>query len=211
MKVLRFGRVLAATLALAACSEDPTQSGTGQAHYIEASSTTTFQEAGRPFSLSTWVRDSRGNRLAEPVTAVANDAGIRVDSSIYHRETSETRIFITPLLLDTTAFLTVSGGGLISTIYVKSLPAALRLTLPSFLPSGFTAHAIVDALDAQGNVIAANVSYRVTSSDTTKIKANPSGSFTARSPGLVTLTFTGPGGKITKTGDILVVPLPFSH
>jgi hypothetical protein len=197
--------VPAVALALSACSDDPTSSGTGDANYIELSRTTTFQEAGRQFSISAFVRDERGNRLAQEIGATSSSAGIRVDSTVFEAATSETRLWITPLALDTTSYVVVTAGTLVDTLFVKSLPASLAINFANTIGSGATATPTVNALNSTGGVIATNVPYKVTSSDTTKLFVNPDGSITARGTGLATLTFTGPGGKITGTKDVTVV------
>lgn len=205
-----FSCLLPAVFALTACSEDPTVPGTGDAAYIELSRSTTFQEAGRPFSVSAFVRDERGNRLPTAVTATSSGASVRVDSAIFNPATSETRIWVTPVGLDSTATITATAGSLSATLKVASLPASLAITLPATIGSGANATATVNALNATGGVIGTNVKFTVVSSDTNKVKVNPDGSLTARGTGLVTLTFTGPGGKITATKDVTVVPGTFS-
>lgn len=198
----------AAALALTACSEDPTASGTGTPARIELSRNTTFQEVGRQATVSAWVRDAAGNRLSEAVTAVANGSGVTIDSLIFHPETSESRIFITPTAIDTTAFVVVTAGSLSDTVYVSALPASLRITLADSIGSGATLTPTVTGLSATGATLG-TVKYSVSSSDQTKVVVNANGSITARGTGLATLTFTGPGGKVTATKDIRVVPGAF--
>ncbi|HEX6560128.1 MAG TPA: hypothetical protein VF021_11715, partial [Longimicrobiales bacterium] len=158
---------------MAACeSKDPTDSGTGSAARIELSRATTFQEVGRQATVSAWVRDAAGNRLAEPVTAAASGSGVTIDSLIFHPETSESRIFITPSAIDTTGFVVVTAGSLSDTVYVKALPAGLRITLADSIGSGATLTPTVAGLSATGASLG-SVNYQLSSSDTTKVVVNP--------------------------------------
>lgn len=218
MRSTKFVRLLScllpvAALALSACEgKDPTSNGSGAAALLDVSRSTTNQEVGRPFSISAYVRDVNGNRLAIASTAALTGSGFTLDSTVFRTETSETRFFLTPIRIDTTAFLVISAGSLTDTTFLRAYPGQLRVlksSLPDTLLSGQTYTPKLVALSVNGDSLQV-VPYKVEladRADSTKVFVNTDGTITARATGTgVAITFTGPGGALTTQRFLTVAP-----
>ena len=105
---------------LAACSEDPTASGSGEPEAIVTTRSLTNQTVGTPFSITAYTLDKNAQRMAGELAAQPNSGSLTIDSIIYVHELLETRIFIKPTAKTAAAgeTLTVSGHGLTKDVTV---------------------------------------------------------------------------------------------
>lgn len=220
MNVRTFVRALsAATVAVLplflalACSEDPTEAGTGEPAALLLSRETTFQSVGGSFNITVRVTDNKGTRLATPVSATSTDGSVvRVDSIVTVAELTETRVFLTSLVFDTIGTGVVfTAADLEETLTVVGLPATLAVTpIEDTLLSGDSAVITVEGLDVNGTSFGP-VPFEITDiGDESIVEATPSGSaVSGKAPGVTIVEVTGPGGALTATSRFTVVPAPF--
>lgn len=214
VRALCGGAVAALPLVLAlACSEDPTEAGTGEPAALVLSRQTTFQSVAASFNVSVRVTDDKGTRLDVPISAVSgNEDIIKVDSTVFVRELTETRVFLRSVDFDPIGTDVVfTAASLEATLTVISLPASLAITpIADTVLSGDSAVISVDGVDANGMNFGP-VPFEITDiSDETIVEATPSGAaVTAKAPGVTIVTVTGPGGELTATSRFTVVPAPF--
>lgn len=212
VRALFGGTVAALPLLLAlACSEDPTEAGTGEPAALVLSRQATFQSVGALFNITVRVTDSRGTRLSIPISAASMDDGIiAVDSTVTVPELTETRVFLKSLVFDTLGTdVVVSAGSLADTLTVISLPASLLIT-----PAGLavtvhdTTQVTVEGLDVDG-VSFGPVPVDVTDEgDTLVVALLPDFRAAARAPGISIIEVTGPGGELTATSRFTVGAVP---
>jgi hypothetical protein len=105
---------------MAACSEDPTASGSGEPEAIVTTRSLTNQTVGTKFSITAYTLDKNAQRMTGALDATANGAGLHIDSIVYVHEVLETRIFVNALSKTAAAgqTLTVSGHGLTKDVTV---------------------------------------------------------------------------------------------
>ena len=126
MKIGKIARllVLVAPLALtlAACSDDPTSEGVGDAFAIVTNKSATTLGVGETFTLVAQVVDRAGTPLpiqvqatsAKPASVVLNN-----DSTKFVPELQETRFQARTLKVDASAPLILTAGALTDTVFVK--------------------------------------------------------------------------------------------
>jgi hypothetical protein len=195
---------------LAACQDDPTSSGRGDPLQLIVDRTTTFQSVGASFTIRARVEDRYGNRLDPTMIGAAssNAAVVRVDSVVAVPELGEARAFLTAVSMGA-ARVTFSGGGLTATTDVTLYPASLMGVAADTLGSGESVQITVLGLTTAGTSFG-EVAFTVTNpGDTLVASVTPEGLVTAKAPGATAITVTGPGGEITTTINIVVVPGTF--
>lgn len=103
----------AALVGLAACSDDPTSSGSGTPEAIVTSRSITTQTKGTHFSITAYAVDKNLQRMPGELTAAPAGGAVTVDSIRYVHELLETRIFLNAANTSTTGtVVTVQGHGL---------------------------------------------------------------------------------------------------
>jgi hypothetical protein len=193
---------------MAACSEDPTESGNLEPSAIVTDLSTTTRTVGTQFSITAYTIDKNNARIPGALTA-ASSAGLVVDSTVYFPELQETRVFVHATAIDSTsAAITITGGNLSKTVRVNAFPASLDIQIASEVGSGEAIPVVVNALSSTGASLGP-VPFSVTSSATTVVFVSSAGEISARGTGTATLTFTGPGGA-TGTASVTVVPGSFT-
>jgi hypothetical protein len=123
MKIGKFARllVLVAPLALtlAACSDDPTSEGVGDAFAIVTNKSATTAAVGDKFTVVAQVIDRAGTPLPIQVTVTAgNAAAVTNDSTRFVPELQETRIYARAVKAVASAPLILTAGALSDTVKV---------------------------------------------------------------------------------------------
>lgn len=109
--------ILATTLA--ACTKDPTSSGSGVAETIVLNRSTTNRSVGEKFSIIAYSVDKNIQRMAGKLDATSAGPAIVIDSVIYLPELLETRVFLNAAAKSASGtFITVSGHGLSADVKV---------------------------------------------------------------------------------------------
>ena len=104
---------LTAVMGLAACSEDPTESGTGEPEAIVTTLSEAHRSVGASFSITAFAVDKNLKRIAGELTATSTGAAVSVDSVRYVPQLAETRIFLKANTASSAGTnVTISGHGL---------------------------------------------------------------------------------------------------
>ena len=123
MRIGKFARllVLVAPLALtvAACSDDPTSEGVGDAFAIVTNKSATTIAVGGTFTVVAQVVDRAGTPLPMAVTVTSvNTTSVANDSTRFVPELQETRIYARALKAAANAPLILTAGALTDTVKV---------------------------------------------------------------------------------------------
>lgn len=195
-----------AVVGMAACSEDPTESGNLEPSAIVTNLSTTTRTVGTDFSITAYTIDKNNARIPGALTATGS--GIVVDSTPYFPELQETRVFAHATAISTSATITITGGNLSKTVSVSAFPASLSIEIAAEAGSGETVPVVVTALSSTGASLG-EVPFSVESDDEDILFVDDEGTIFARGTGIAELTFTGPGG-VTATASVTVVPGSFT-
>lgn len=106
-------------IGLAACSQDPTGSGSGEPEAIVTNRSEINQTKNASFSVTAYAIDKNDQRMAGKLEAVSNGAAIVVDSVPYVPELLETRVFMKAVGSTASGTtVTISGHGLTKDVKV---------------------------------------------------------------------------------------------
>lgn len=211
MRLLTSLAPLTAVLVPAACSEDPTSSGSGAPFAIVSSRATTSQVVGVQFQVVAQAVDRNRTPLPRPVDVTPSSANaLRVDSVRYLRELQESRVYVTPLAFDTAAYLVMNAAGISDTVYVSALPGSVVASTPSdSLGSGESMNITVRGVSGTGADLGV-VPFQIVSISNTALLSVEGGVVTGKGPGTAQIVIGGPGGLLRDTISVRVVPGVFS-
>jgi hypothetical protein len=129
--------VALATLALVACSDDPTDEGSGDAFAIVSDVSTAVRPVGASFTVTAKVVDRLGTPLPIQVTAATTKPDVvALDSSTYVPELQESRFYLRSLKVDAGAPLVLTASTLSDTVNVRVLTGPFPGTLSTANFSG---------------------------------------------------------------------------
>jgi hypothetical protein len=117
MKFTRFALLaFAATVGLAACSEDPTEAGQGEPFAIVTDVAQATTPRNTQLSIRAYTIDQNNRRIPGALTAQPAGPAISIDSTVYVQELSETRFFVRGTTASAAGTdLTITGHGLTAT------------------------------------------------------------------------------------------------
>jgi hypothetical protein len=165
MKLGNFVRLLslaAPVVLLAACSDDPTNQGSGDAFAIVSNRASTIQGVGSAFTVTARVVDRAGTSLPVQVTATSSKVDVvAVDSFRYAPELQETRFYLRTLKVDASAPVVLTAASLTDTVEVKVLSGPFPGTVNTAAFSGGT----VLQFTSTTNLFDANTAVAVTTTE----------------------------------------------
>jgi hypothetical protein len=131
--------VALATLALVACSDDPTDEGSGDAFAIVSDVSTAVRPVGASFTVTAKVVDRLGTPLPIRVTAATTKPDVvALDSSTYVPELQESRFYLRSLKVEASTPLVLTAQTLSDTVDVRVLTGPFPGTLTTAAFSGGT-------------------------------------------------------------------------
>jgi len=101
----------------------------GQPWAIQTTLESITQVVGVPFRIDARAIDRRFTPVPTPVEAEPSNESLRVDSTIFDAEMQRSHIYVTPLVVDSAAYLYLYAGAVHDTVHVKIVdpPAAAGL------------------------------------------------------------------------------------
>jgi len=200
---------LVAVAALAACDDSPTSEGAGDAFAIVSNRATTRQVVGVQFQVAAQTVDRGNTPLPSAIEVTPSGASLRIDSVRFLSELQESRIYVTPVSMDTTAYLVLSAGGVQDTVRVNALPGGIVASLPvDSLGSGETATVTVRGVSGTGADLGA-VPFEIISVSTAQLSADGN-QVTGKGSGTGQIIVGGPGGALRDTISVRIVPGTFT-
>ncbi len=201
-----------ALVVLASCKGDPLADHGGtlqrvdlQFNYLEV----VIGDSTRSFAVE---RDALNTPLPPTATLRSCDPSIVTVSQVSDAPQQRTGFYVKALTFGSTCVI-AQADGVSDTMQVSTFPATIVVvTGPDTVESGSQASYTFIYLDRNGNPVTGVPAPTFSTSDSTVGKRVSFGTIKARSPGVVTVTFTGtgaPSGGISGTKQVIVKPAPF--
>ena len=122
MRLGKFVQVLALTapmaIAAVACSDDPTDEGSGDPFAIVTSFSEGTRSVGTAFTITGKVVDRLGTPLPIQLTVTSGAASVAIDSTRFVTELQETRVYARAVAASAGTSVVFTGGALSDTVTV---------------------------------------------------------------------------------------------
>jgi hypothetical protein len=193
--LFRFSSAFVAVLAVAACTDDPTEAFRQGATQVATSLSYVEITIGDSVVVTAQTKDAQGNALsALPEVATANPAiaSVNIDTVITGKPSPETQFSILANGFGTTT-VTASSGSLTGDVTVQTWPASVGITgaaSGAALGSGTTVALTPTALSSGNAAFGAgnaDLYFIWGTTDATIVSVDTAGNITAAAPGLATI------------------------